>query len=289
MGQPALPRYQWELDTAITSIRELTDMPIVLLFTDYDQSVIDHFTGRYPNLEIHSYPDQRDDRNYPATTRPYLIWRYLEEDSSRERETYLQLDSDIILRAMPILPQLGKNEIIGADCGGYIDYQYLRTRRNGEVIVDNFAKILNIDRSLIENTPGIGAQFCYSNPTARLWWHIWQDSDLLYQYLETVDSDIQRWTAEMWSQLYNFAKYGWRIGICHELDHCTPTDNIEMWEHRNILHNAGVVGEGAAGLVYKGKYVTESPFTEDLSWVRRDKAGWHYARAIENAARYRVQ
>lgn len=287
MCQPAIPRFQWEVDTAITSIRALTETPIVLLFISYDQSVIDHFKGRYTNLEIHGYPDGRPNQTYPATTRPYLMAQYLAEDSSREKETYFQIDCDVIFREWPDFDTMKLNDtkrLYGSDCGGYIDYDYLITRRMGPQIICEFANKLGTTEELIKATPGAGAQWVYTNPTAELWGKIWADCDVLYTYLQPLDSNIQKWTAEMWSQLYNFAEAGWKVEIHPELDFCRPTDPIAMWEQTKILHNAGVIGEGAAGLLYKGKYTDISPFHENLDWVRRDKAGRKYADAVDKAA-----
>lgn len=285
ISQPALQRYKWELDTVITSIRGLTDTPIVLLFIDYDHSVIDHFRDRYKNLEIHYWTDGRDDPSYPANSRPWLMWQYLLQDRSREHCRYVQIDSDVIFREWPDLSGMkDASTLYGSDCGGYIDHQYLITRKQGEQIVKSIANIVGISEQLIKDTAGAGAQFVHTGASADMWKEVYEKSNTLWHYLEPLDSDIQKWTAEMWAQLYVFAKYGYTAKIEKELDFCRPTDPIKMWELTKILHNAGVVGEGAHGLVYKGKYIESSPFNEDLSWVRRDKAGWHYARAIDKAA-----
>lgn len=284
LSQPALNRYKWEVETAIASIRALTDTPIVLLFMQYDQSVIDYFTG-LNDIEVHAYPDDRPDTTYPANTRPWLMYKYLSEDPSREKEFYFQIDSDVIFREWPDFKHMKSiTTLYGSDCGGYIDYDYLITRKQGSDIISNFATRLGVSSSLIRETPGAGAQWAYFGPKAEMWHEIYEKSNELWHYLEYVDSDIQKWTAEMWAQLYIFAKHGYEVVIDKELDFCRPTDDIKMWDMVKILHNAGVVEEGAAGLLYKGKYVEDSPFNEDLSWVRRDRAGWHYARAVDKAA-----
>lgn len=285
LAQPALKRYEWELDTAITSIRALTDMPIVLLFMDYDHSVIDHFTGRYEGLEIHSYQDRRDNSTYPATTRPWLMWQYLAEDPSREQHQYFQIDSDVAFREWPDFSRMTEpGTVYGSDCGGYIDYDYLITRQRGQQIIDGFCRVLSIDEQLIKDTPGAGAQMVYSGTPSSLWEEVYRRSNDIWYLLSPIESDIQKWTAEMWAQLYVFAKHGYKVEITDELAFCRPTDDIKMWELTKLLHNAGVVGPGVHGLLYKGKYMSSSPFDEDLSWVRRDRAGWHYARAVDRAA-----
>lgn len=284
LAQPANIRFQWELDVLLTNLRSMDqETSVVLLFLEENPRTVSHFQGRYPNLEIHSYSDDREKKNYPATIRPYLVWRYLLENPEAEQEDYFQVDSDIIFRELPDFSKMPLNGRVcwASDCSGYIDYQYLITREMGEYIVENFSGILNISVEKLRITPGGGAQWIIARPTAQLWWHIWQDSQIIYDFLWPLKSNIQKWTAEMWAELFNLVKFGWEVKISPELDFCRPTDSIKMWEMVKILHNAGVVGESAASLFFKGKYVNKSPFGEDLSWVRRDKAGKKYAEAIE--------
>lgn len=268
----------------LTNIRSLDKTtPIVVLFAQYDPGVVSHIMGRYENLEVHVYLDNRPDKSYIPTIRPYLWYQYLLEDPSREQETYFQIDADVIFREMPsiIYSKIKGNKCIASDCSGYIDGKYLSSRRLGLEIVENFAKILSIPPKLIMDTPGGGAQWLISNPTSQLWWHIWQDSDLLWKYMEPLDSDIQKWTAEMWAQLYNLAKFEWDVLISPELDFCRPTDPLTDWERVNILHNAGVTGTVARELFYKGTYTDKTPFGDDFSFVNREKAGIKYVEAIQ--------
>jgi hypothetical protein len=281
LGQPAQTRFIWESEVLLTNIRNLDkDVEIIMVFDDQNPEAVAKLRDKY-NIQTFEYKDERADKSYAASTRPYLFWRYFSEDASREKGTYFQIETDIIFRELPKIPKLKGKMCIGSDCGGYLDYNYYITRDNGQQIVDGFCSLLNIDEQLIKDTPGIGAQYVYSNPTAQLWWHIWQDSDILYRFINTIEGNVQRWTMEMNAQLYNFAKFGWEVEIESELEFCRPTDNVKMWDAVKILHNAGVIGELGDFLFYKGKYIFDTPFQEDLSWVRRDKAGWHYARAIE--------
>ena len=284
LGQPAAPRFLWEAEVFLTNLLSLDpDADVIMIFDTQNTTAVARLRDKY-GIEIHEYPDLRDDKSYAASTRPYLFWKYFSEDPEREKGQYIQVETDIIFRELPKLPVLRGKEIIGGDCEGYVGYEYNASRILGKEIIDGFSRILNMTKAQIADVPGIGAQFAFSNPTADLWWHIYMDSNLLWHFINSprlATSNIQRWSVEMLAQLYNFAKYGWDVAIDHELDHCTPTDNIEMWEHRKILHNAGVIGEGAAGLFYKGKYINRSPFTDDLSWVRKDRCSYEYVKAIK--------
>jgi hypothetical protein len=178
---------------------------------------------------------------------------------------------------LPGIAGFDKNTLYGSDCGGYLDYKYLMSCQNGEEIVEGFSRILNVPVELIRDTPGAGAQFVW-RASAGLWWHIWQDSLLLYEFLRPVRSDVQKWTAEMWAQLYNFAKFGYEVEISPELEFCRPTDEVAEWERVKILHNAGVMS-GDEGLFYKGEYLDRSPLGLTHR-VRQDKVSARYVDAI---------
>jgi hypothetical protein len=96
----------------------------------------------------------------------------------------------------------------------------------------------------------------------------------LWEFLKPIASDVQKWTAEMWAQLYNFAKFGYRVEIAPELDFCRPTDHIGEWERVKILHNAGVLA-GDDGLFYKGAYLDRSPLGIEYK-VRADRCSARY-------------
>ncbi len=286
LAQPAMLRFEWELDVALTNILSLDPKAeIVCLFSvepyEVENNTVNNIRKRYPQVSVHVYVDMRVDRSYAPTIRPFLWYCYLSEDPSREKDSYLQLDSDVIFREKLDFSKFKKGVWYGSDCGGYIDYDYLRTRRQGEAITDSFADLIGVDRKVIETTPGAGAQWVLYQPTAEYWLKVYNDCSKLHYYLEPLDSEIQKWTAEMWAQLYNIPYFGNKIEISKELDFCRPTDDIKMWSQVKILHNAGVIGELAEHMFFKGKYVNHTPFGDNLAYVRRDKASIKYVDAIQ--------
>lgn len=291
LAQPAGPRFKWELDVLLTNLRALDPLtPVVLLFLREDSGVTDHFRGRYPFLEIYEFEDDRTMRNYLPTIRPYLIWRWLKDHPEAENGTYFQIDSDVVFRELPDFSLLPTNEKACwvSDCSSYLGWGYLTSRTNGRYIVERFSEILSLPVEKLRTIPGGGAQWLYPRPTAQLWWHIWQDSQLLWDFMDPLDSDVQKWTAEMWAQLYNLAKFGWEVKVSRELAFCKPTEPIDRYHETKILHNAGVTAELSGSLFYKGEYIYSSPFGKDLSYVTPEKASWHYARAIERAYNHNV-
>lgn len=290
LAQGAQFKYQWELDVVLTNLLSLDPKAdIVCLFMRLEghpcDSVYDYILRRYPQIEVLMYDDLRVDKFYIANIRPYLWYCYLSENPEREKETYFQIESDIIFRKLPDFKKIPvtPTQWYGSDCGGYIDYQYLKSCTRGEEIVNGFANIIDINRKAIETTPGAGAQWIICEPSADYWLKVHQDCQKLYMYLQPIDSNIQKWTAEMWAQLYNGPYFGIDYNLTRELDFCRPTDDVKMWDQVNILHNAGVIGDQSQFLFYKGdfKYNDIMPFNDDLSWVRRDKASIKYVDAIK--------
>ncbi len=284
LAQSALLRFQWELDVVLTNI--LGHDPkaeIVCLFTVGEQSVVDHITKGYPSVEVHSYEDTRQDKSYAPSTRPFLWYCYLSEDPEREKDTYFQIDCDVIFRELPDWSKVKFSPKVwaGSDCGQYIDYGYLKTVEKGEFIVDNFAQIIGIDRKDIEQSDGVGAQWVLCQPTAEYWLDVYNASNNLHYFLQPLKSNIQKWTAEMWAQLLCSYKYGIKQVIHKELDFCRPTDHMKMYEQTKILHNAGVIGELANSCFYKNQYYDRTPFGDNLDYVYRDKASWQYVQAIK--------
>lgn len=284
LAQPANLRFQWELDVFLTNLALLgSDVPIVLLFTEEYMPVVQHFRSRYPSAEIHSYPDNRLIKNYTPTIRPYLFWKYLEEDPAREAETYFQVDSDIVFRELidfSNIPIRG-NSCIVSDCAGYIGVDYILSCQSGEHIIKSFAEMAGITLEQAMQIPGGGAQWLIERPTAALWEKIFNLSQRMYDFLGPINTNLQKWTAEMWGQLYALTSMGWTVEVSPELDFCRPTDPIEVWSKVKILHNAGVTPELSNKLFYKGAYIDKSPIGADFSWVSQDLAGKKYVEAID--------
>lgn len=168
---------------------------------------------------------------------------------------------------------------IGSDCDHYIGLDYILGCENGQLIAENMAQICGITVDQMRGVPGIGAQLLITNPNAGFWERAYDDSQELAKYLELVPSNIQKWTAEMWAQLWGMVREDIDLSISKELDFCRPTDDISEFAKVKILHNAGVVDNST--LFYKGAYATKMPFGEDFSYVDPTKASIKYVQALE--------
>lgn len=277
MCQPAVYRFEWELEVSLTRLKKLGVEDIVLLFTRKIPKIPDYLRTKY-NVEVHVYGDFRRDQTYIPSIKPYLWTKYLEEDRTRENESYFYLDSDVIFRELPNV-QPNKDIWYGSDCSSYLGVNYVESKSVG--IFEQMCRIVGVNPDMIRaKNPVCGAQWVISNPTYEYWNKVYEDSVKLYRYLNAQTySDIQKWTAEMWAQLWNVYYFGKETAVDKELDFCMATDNVDRYYETKIYHNSGVT-ESYDDLFFKGKYTYRSPFEDDLSFVNKNKASIKYVEAL---------
>lgn len=280
LAQPAVQRFQWELDVLLSNIRQFTDMEVVLLFAEKEFTIPLHFR-KMQGVSVFTYPNRHE--IYLPAVRPYLLWQYFKADPAREQEQYLYIDSDIIFREWPELPGLSAGMVQGASCDGYIGYKYIAQCARGPEIASMMAEIAGITVDQMKNVPGIGAQLILNQPTAAFWERNYADCYKLYNYLESLGTttNIQKWTAEMWVQLWGWVRENKTVMVSDELAFCLPTDPISRWNEVKILHNAGVQPAMSGEMFWKGQYVDTSPIGKNLSWVKPDKCSYYYAQAVQ--------
>ena len=288
MCQPAIRRFEWELEVAVNRLHKLGIENIVLLFSRNDSRIPLYFKSL--GCEVHVYNDLRKSKLYIPSIKPYLWVQYLEEDPSRQKDSYFYMDSDVILRD---IPKVEPNPSIwyGSNCESYLGPSYIDSK--GDDLLEKMCNIVGVSPSLIRTkNPVAGAQWVFRCPTIDYWKKVYEDSSALYTMLWNVESDyvkqhptgyvpIQKWTAEMWAQLWNVFYFCREPQVHPELDFCWPTDDISRYEETKILHNAGVT-DGNKGLFFKGQYITRNPYYDDLSFVDKTKAGFEYVNAIED-------
>lgn len=284
MCQPAIPRFHWELEISLTRLKQLGVNDIVLLFSRHSPQIPEHLKEKY-NVEVYIYDDGRRDRTYIPAIKPYLWSRFLAEDSSRENETYFYVDSDVLFREIPDVKS-NPDVWYGSDCGHYLSVDYIYSTNMGKGIFEEMCKIVGVNPDYIrDQNPVCGAQWVITNPTYEYWNKVYEDSVRLYRYLNSrTYSNIQKWTAEMWAQLYNVYYFGKTAEVDKQLDFSWATDNVERYYETNIYHNAGVT-ENHTDLFFKGKYTHRTPFDDDLSFVNKNKASIKYVEAMRDVKR----
>lgn len=259
-------------------------MEVVLLFSkpvDYNATVPPYLVDKYPGVQCFIYEDNRVDKSYIPSIRPYLLWQYFKNDPRREQEDYFYIDSDIIFREWPDFSafSVSSKHWVGSNCDGYIGAEYIRKCENGISILRNMARICHINPRKMIGVPGIGAHIVMSRPTAQFWKDCYERTLETWHYLDGTKSNIQKWTAEMWAQLWTMVEYGIELSMPSELDFCMATDPIEKYDKVKILHNAGVTS--SKEMFFKGNYVDKTPFGEDFSYVNPEKCSKRYIEALE--------
>ena len=111
-----------------------------------------------------------------------------------------------------------------------------------------------------------GGQYLIKNTNSEMWDKIYRDSILLYDQMLDYQrrfpispGEIQFWTSEMWSLLWNLWLYDHKTIITKELDFSWATDNLDIYEQRPILHMAGVTDDLKNTKFYKGDYINVDP------------------------------
>lgn len=282
MAQPEIKRFEWELEVAITNLLENGVTDIHILFASFDPSISKNLKEKYPQISIYRYSDDRKYKGYIPSIRPYLWTRFLEEHPEMENESFLYIDSDVIFREMITIEDLKEKEWIGSDCSGYLSSDYIKGCKNGQEIFNKMLDIIGIKEEELDKLNGLllGAQVYIQKPTLEYWKKVYKDSEELWKMFEKQDTNLQIWTAEMWSQAWNMVLFGYSAKTSDDFIFSWSTDPIEDWEKHKIYHNAGVT-EDRKDLFFKGKYDKISPFGEDFSYISPNFCSYMYVKAIE--------
>lgn len=282
--QPAIKRFDWELRVFTNNALSLGIKPqdIVLLFVGENE--ISH-NFEVKGFDVHCYSD-RENTSYIPSIKPYLWWKYLEEDSNREQETYVYIDSDVIFRKKLDFRRIPVKDDIWycSDCNGYLNLDYIRSCDNGDKVLKDMADIVGVTIESLEtiNNNSGGAQWVIKHPTPEYWKKVYEDSNKLWKYFKKTDSSIQKWTAEMWSQLWNMIYFNIEPVISDELSFSWSTDPVKEWDRHKILHNAGVTSN-MQDLFFKGSYSNAFPSIDDLNNISSRKCSSIYVKYVKEA------
>jgi hypothetical protein len=134
------------------------------------------------------------------------------------------------------------------------------------------------------------------NTNYEFWDKVELDSVRLYKYffdeepnyVKKYDSDypIQKWTAGMWSFLWNAWYFGHETIVDKRLDFGWVTNSYSDVENYPILHNAGVTSDSDR-MFYKGNYISRLPYNDNLD-IDPSKASYYYWNEIQETAKKTV-
>jgi hypothetical protein len=232
-------------------------------------------------INVHHYLDERKQKHYIPNIKPFLVYKFLEQFPNLGKQIFLH-DADIIFRKLPDFETLLKDDInYLSDTIGYIGYNYIMDcceryeskHKNSEKgqLIKEMASVVGIDVDLIKiNQPNSGGgQYLIKNSDFKLWKKIYEDCTPLYDQMLSYQKrfpinpgEIQFWTAEMWSLLWNLWQHKFETRLSPELDFSWATDSLSVYNTKPILHMAGVTDDLKSTKFYKGDYININPLNK---------------------------
>ena len=230
---------------------------------------------------VHFYKDNRDKKSYIPSIKPYLVSKWLEEYPEFGKSFFLH-DADIIFNYLPDFDKLLSDDISYlSDTIGYIGYNYIidccdryekqHPKSEKGQLIKEMADVVGLDVKVIKDNQenSGGGQYIIKNTDYKLWEKIYNDCTPLYNQMLDYQrrfpinpGQIQFWTAEMWSLLWNLWLNKNKTKITKDLDFSWATDDIKKYEENPILHMAGVTDNLKGTKFYKGEYINVDPIKE---------------------------
>jgi hypothetical protein len=297
-AQPANTYYLWQVEVMINNFIKhgINPNKIDILCAINNNIIPDDWKklqNHYNTVRFFFYNDTRTDSCYIPSIYFHLLSKHLTEHPELQDAVLFTHDSDIVFTKLPNLNSLYPKKWYVADTHTYLDYDYIQSK--GDEIYQQMCKIVGID-PLIPKIMGKnigGAQYIVSKTTPEFWNKVEKDSVALYKYFCQIephyqkkhngDYPIQKWTAGMWSYMWNGWLAGNEIIVEPTLGFAWSTDSIESTEKYSILHNAGVV-DSNSGMFYKGAYINKLPYNEVLQ-IDESKASSYYWNEICETAK----
>jgi hypothetical protein len=282
-AQPDVPYFHWQTKLYVHNFiqKGINPKNIHVVFAMVHGSkkpTEEALTLKELGINVHFYEDNRDVKTYIPSIKPYLISKWLEEYPEFGKLFFLH-DADIIFNYLPNFDLLLNDDITYlSDTIGYIGYNYIMdccnryeknhpTSEKGQLLqemVDVVGVTVDCVKCNQENSGG--GQYLIKNTDRILWEKIYNDCTPLYNQMLDYQKrfpinpgQIQFWTAEMWSLLWNLWMNGNETKITKELEFSWATDPIQIYVKKPILHMAGVTDNLKGSKFYKGEYINVDP------------------------------
>lgn len=309
-AQPDVPYFHWQCEIYLSNFLKM-GIPsdrIYVLFSVENGKVLSNEAlelKKYtPN--ILSFADNRDKKHYIPSIKPYLISELLRERPEIGEKMFVH-DSDIIFNFLPDFDRLLSDDIqYLSDTNGYINFDYImncdsryskfHTNLENGMLLRDMIDVVGVDASQVKknNKDSGGAQYLLKNQTWFIWYKMYKNSTVLYDRLKRFHQrypidygEIQFWTAEMWSILWNLWWWGQQTKVTNELKFCWATDTIEKCKTSPILHMAGITEDLKNDNFYKGDFIDINPLDklrENINYfdyINSNSATYHYVESIK--------
>lgn len=293
-SQPATDYYAWQVEVYINNFIKNgvnpKDIHAIFVYDGEIPKSILEIANHYEEVGFYLYPDTRPDFSYIPSIYFNGVKQHFKEFPELENEVVMFHDSDTIL-----LKEWNSNHLLNDDIwyfsntNAYINYDYIISK--GEDIYKGMLDIVGLDESIpkLNNANSGGAQHIIKNTNWEFWHKVERDSMKLYhffckeeyKYVKKHESDypIQKWTAGMWSLLWNSWKLGKEVRISDDMSFVWATDTTPMLVGKQFLHNAGVTSD-RQDLFFKGEWIHNLPYNKNLS-LNPNYCSYEYYKAIQ--------
>lgn len=305
--QPRIKYYSWQVEVVIHNFLKqginLNNLDILVATNPDDKTSSEEniamwrkLADTYNYVRFFFYEDTRPIKNYIPSVYFNILKQHIKAYPELENEALFLFDCDTIFtKPLDLSTMINDDKWYLSDTVGYIGYQYIKTKVQPNYDVYNgMCDLIGIDPLIpkLLNSQSGGAQHLVKNTTYQYWDKVEKDSIKLYAYFNAIEPDyvktndgdypIQKWTAGMWSLLWNAWLFEHETVVDKRLDFCWATDPIEYWNERAIYHNAGVTCS-CGGNFYKGAYIEELPYGYDLR-IKDARCNYNYYQEIKEVA-----
>jgi hypothetical protein len=291
-AQPAIPYYTWQIEVMINNFIKNNinpnDMHILCAYHgDIPPAEWLDLQNKYNTVNFFFYKDTRENQTYIPSIYFNMMKQHLKAYPELEKEVLFLHDCDIIFTRPVDFSDMEKDNIwYLSDTVGYIGTQYILTK--GEDVYLKMCDVIGIDPSIPKerNADSGGAQHIVKNTTFEYWDKVEKDSIKLYAHFCNEEPlwkgegyAIQKWTAGMWSLLWNAWLFGNETKVDKRLDFCWATDPMFRWSQAPIYHNAGVTDD-RKDLFYKAAYMNSKPYDVKLESYNNNFCSYNYVKEI---------
>ena len=294
-AQPANQYYLWQVEVMINNFLSMGINPNQMdILLGYDTIIPEEWSilqQHYNTVRFFFYKDTRRDKSYIPSIYFNLMKQHILAHPELKNETLFTHDSDIVFTKPVNFDLLAEGDTwYIADTKSYLNYDYIQQKGND--IYEDMCTIVGIDKKIpkLMNSNTGGAQYIVKNTDYSFWDKVEKDSIKLYRYFCMKEPQwkgegypIQKWTAGMWSYIWNAWLLGNETLISNELSFAWATSHIQELDKYSILHNAGAT-EDNKDLFFKGNYINKLPYDENLN-LNLDYASYFYWEEVQRTAK----
>jgi hypothetical protein len=296
-AQPAVPYYTWQVEVVINNFIKhgINPNQIDILCSINNNEIPENWLklqAHYNTVRFFFYNDTRSDLGYIPSVYFNLMSNHLKAHPELKDEVLFLHDSDIIFTRKPELDWVDNRRWYMSDTNSYINYDYIQQK--GNHIYEGMCDIIGIDKRIpkLMNSHSGGAQYIVSGEDWEFWDKVEKDSIKMYKWFCDIEHEhvskfngdypIQKWTAGMWSLLWNAWLSGHETKVDNRLAFTWSTCAAQSVPNNFILHNAGVTSPNE-GMFFKGQYFNTLPYNDELIIDRNRASSYYWDEVCETA------